>query len=65
MCTSGRLIVQREPEGSFEPAHGLSSYDPGEVISGLSFKFLSRSDGNLESVACYLKQPEPEKRAIE
>ena len=65
MCTSGRLTVRRQREGSLEPERGLSLYDPGEVIAGLSFKFLSRSDGNLQSAACHLKQSEPEKRAIE
>ena len=65
MCTSGRLAFRREREGSFEPERGLSSYDSGEVNASLSFKFLSRSDGNLQSAACHLKQSEPEKRAIE
>jgi hypothetical protein len=65
MCTSGRLAVRRELEGTFELERGLSSYDPGEVIARLSFKFLSRSDGRLQSAACHLKQSEPEKRAIE
>jgi hypothetical protein len=55
MCTSGRLTVRRQREGSLEPERGLSLYDPGEVIAGLSFKFLSRSDGNLQSAACHLK----------
>jgi hypothetical protein len=65
MCTSGRLTVRREREGSFELKRGLSSYDPGEVIASLSFKLLSRSDGNLQNAACDLKQSEREKRAIE
>ena len=65
ICTSGRLAVRREREGSFEHERGLSSYDSGEVIASLSFKFLSRSDGSLQSAACHLKQLEPEKRAIE
>jgi hypothetical protein len=33
MCTSGRLTVRGEREGSFEPERGLSSYDPCEVIA--------------------------------
>ena len=58
-------VVLVSPKGGFEPAHGLSSYDPGEVISSLSFKFLSRSDGNLQSVCLPSKTAQPDKRAIE
>ena len=62
MCTCGRVAVRREREGDFEPERGLSSYDPGEVIASSSLKFLSRSDGNLQSAACHLKQSESEKK---
>ena len=47
MCTSGRLTVRRQREGSLEPERGLSLYDPGEVSASLSSSsYLGRTGGS-------------------